>query len=166
MDGKVPHPVEVRVGQRLKLRRTALNIRLIELARAVGISDQQLRKMENADSRVPAGRLYRLSRLLNVPVEFFFDDTMAVTTTSILKAELAELVPPLDLSQEKEVDDLFDAYYSIKNAALRRALLVLARELARDGMETTGSSDSRLVPPGGTKAPRRGRHRRDAGGAA
>ena len=68
-----PHPVDIHVGSRLRQRRTALGIGQKKLAAALGIAYQQLSKYEQAIDRVSASRLYELSKVLGVPVTFFFE---------------------------------------------------------------------------------------------
>ena|ERR1051325_2692351 len=68
-----PDPVDIHVGARVRLRRTALGISLTDLAATLGITFQQMYKYEKARNRISAGRLYGLSKALDVPVTFFFD---------------------------------------------------------------------------------------------
>ncbi len=44
------------------------------LAKAVGVTYQQLQKYERGVNRIGASRLFNLSRVLDVPVSFFFED--------------------------------------------------------------------------------------------
>jgi transcriptional regulator with XRE-family HTH domain len=68
-----PHPVDIHVGLRLRERRIALGMSQPKLAAALGIAYQQLSKYEQARNRVSASRLYQLSKVLGVPVTFFFE---------------------------------------------------------------------------------------------
>ena len=68
-----PHPVDIHVGLRLRQRRTALGMSQPKLAAALGIAYQQLYKYEQAKNRISASRLYDLSKVLGVPVTFFFE---------------------------------------------------------------------------------------------
>ena len=70
---RAPQLVDIHVGSRLRQRRTALGIDQKELAAALGIAYQQLSKYEKADNRVSASRLYELSKVLGVPITFFFE---------------------------------------------------------------------------------------------
>jgi transcriptional regulator with XRE-family HTH domain len=58
---------------RLRQRRTALGMSQSPLAAALGIAYQQLYKYEQAVNRISASRLYELSKVLGVPVTFFFE---------------------------------------------------------------------------------------------
>ena len=70
-----PHPIDIRAGQRLRERRTELNITQQKLAATAGITFQQIQKYENATNRMSASRLYELSEILYVPPEYFFQDS-------------------------------------------------------------------------------------------
>ena len=65
--------VDDHVGERIRERRTELGRTQEELGRALGISYQQVQKYETAANRVSAGRLYELSRELEVEISYFFD---------------------------------------------------------------------------------------------
>ncbi len=70
----IPNPVDVHVGARLRVRRTLLGMNQTKLGEAIGVSFQQMQKYERGTNRISASRLYDLARLLDVPVEYFFDD--------------------------------------------------------------------------------------------
>lgn len=61
------------VGERIRARRAALGLTQEDLARALGISYQQVQKYETGGNRVSAGRLFEMARRLEVPVGYFFE---------------------------------------------------------------------------------------------
>jgi transcriptional regulator with XRE-family HTH domain len=65
--------VDTHVGKKLKLRRVALGISQEELGNILGIAFQQVQKYEKGINRVSSGRLYCISKALNVPVNYFFE---------------------------------------------------------------------------------------------
>src|SRR6476469_6209872 len=69
------NPIDVRVGARLRLRRNMLGLSQERLGEAIGLTFQQVQKYERGANRIAASRLHELSRVLNIPVSFFFDDT-------------------------------------------------------------------------------------------
>src|ERR1700748_1341571 len=69
-----PNPVDVHVGSRVRLRRTLLGMSQEKLGNAVGLTFQQIQKYERGANRIGASRLFDMSRVLDVPVQFFFDD--------------------------------------------------------------------------------------------
>src|SRR5512134_3751494 len=70
----VPNPVDIHVGSRVRLRRTLLGLSQEKLGEAVGLTFQQIQKYERGANRIGASRLFEFSRILDVPVSFFFDD--------------------------------------------------------------------------------------------
>src|SRR3954464_277910 len=69
-----PSPIDVHVGGRVRLRRTLLGMSQEKLGEAIGLTFQQVQKYERGVNRVGASRLFDLSRVLDVPISFFFDD--------------------------------------------------------------------------------------------
>src|SRR5271166_1209637 len=69
-----PSPIDVHVGARIRLRRTLLGMSQERLGEALGLTFQQVQKYERGVNRVGASRLFDLSRVLDVPISFFFDD--------------------------------------------------------------------------------------------
>lgn len=67
------NPVDVYVGNRLRLRRTLNGMSQERLGEAVGLTFQQIQKYEKGANRIGASRLYQFSQILSVPPSFFFD---------------------------------------------------------------------------------------------
>src|SRR5918993_2784198 len=132
---ETPNPIDIRVGARLRLRRNMLGLSQEKLGDAIGLTFQQVQKYERGANRIGASRLHELSRVLDVPVAFFFDDTDPVRAPAI-PGGFAE--PPAegfdsDPLRRPETAELVDAYFAIEDAAVRRRLLDLARALAAEG---------------------------------
>jgi ribosome-binding protein aMBF1 (putative translation factor) len=64
--------IDLLIGKRLRERRTLLAITQEDLARRIQLSPQQLQKYEIGENRISAARLFRLSRVLEVPITWFF----------------------------------------------------------------------------------------------
>ena len=131
---ETPNPIDVRVGARLRLRRNMLGLSQEKLGEAIGLTFQQVQKYERGANRIGASRLHELSRVLDVPVSFFFDDTDPVRAPAM--GGFAE--PPAeafesDPLRKRETVELVQAYFSIEDAAVRRRLLDLAKALAAGG---------------------------------
>ena len=130
-----PNPIDVQVGSRVRLRRNMLGLSQEKLGEAIGLTFQQVQKYERGANRIGASRLHELSRVLDVPVAFFFDDTDPVRAPAI-PGGFAE--PPAeafdsDPLHKRETIELIDAYFAITDAAVRRRLFDLAKALAADG---------------------------------
>jgi transcriptional regulator with XRE-family HTH domain len=106
-----PRPIDVHVGSRIRLRRILLGVSHERLGEALGLTFQQVQKYESGVNRVGASRLFDLSRVLDVPISFFFDD-----------------VPDVMLSR-RETLELVGAYYRILDPAVRQRLLDLIKSL-------------------------------------
>ncbi|MEM6496686.1 MAG: helix-turn-helix transcriptional regulator [Pseudomonadota bacterium] len=65
--------VDERLGHRLKLRRTLLNLTQEQVARECGITYQQVHKYETGQSKMNTARLIQFSLVLETPVAWFFD---------------------------------------------------------------------------------------------
>ncbi len=73
----VPNPVDVHVGAQLLVRRTLLGMSQTTLGDAIGLTFQQVQKYERGSNRISASRLFDMSLILDVPIEYFFDDMPA-----------------------------------------------------------------------------------------
>ena len=130
-----PNPIDVHVGSRVRLRRNMLGLSQEKLGEAIGLTFQQVQKYERGANRIGASRLHDLSRVLDVPVSFFFDDMDPVRAPAI-PAGFAE--PPTesvdaDPLRKRETVELVSAYYRIEDQVVRRRLFDLAKALAIGG---------------------------------
>jgi len=142
-----PNPIDVQVGSRVRLRRNMLGLSQEKLGTAIGLTFQQVQKYERGANRIGASRLHELSRVLDVPVSFFFDDMDPVRAPAI-PGGFAE--PPAeafesDPLRRRETVELVDAYYAVEDPAVRRRLLDLARALAAEGERTAAKSSVRPI---------------------
>lgn len=115
------------VGSRVRLRRKQLRMSQETLGEALGITFQQIQKYENGTNRVGAVRLCEISKLLGVPINYFFESLTAVNSS---QPEVP--VTPSVLAVSGGIE-LLNAYAQIKNSRMRRVVLDLARCLAADG---------------------------------
>ena len=67
------HPIDRRVGARVRLRRRELGISQTELAHSLGLTFQQVQKYESGANRISASKLYDIATCLHAPIETFFD---------------------------------------------------------------------------------------------
>ena len=121
-----PHPVDVHVGARLRMRRAFFGMSQMNLGETIGLTFQQVQKYEKGTNRISASRLFTLSRVLDVPVEYFFDDMPAATAASSpaqggSKAKKPPSYEP-DPMAKRETLELVRAYYKIEDADVRKRL--------------------------------------------
>ncbi|MFQ5348268.1 MAG: helix-turn-helix domain-containing protein [Rhodothalassiaceae bacterium] len=124
-----PNPIDAHVGSRVRLRRTLLGLSQEKLANALGLTFQQVQKYERGLNRIGSSNLYKISKVLNVPVGFFFED---------MSEDLAErLIPPdpeevFDMRQvgRRETIELVRNFYRIHDTVMREQILGLIRRLS------------------------------------
>ncbi len=129
-----PHPIDVHVGFRVRLRRNLLGMSQEKLGRAIGLTFQQIQKYERGVNRVGASRLFTLGRALDVPVSFFFEDLSPEAAGSgkrrargLSEAPASVLEP--DALSKRETVELIRAYYRVTDPKLRKRVLDLLKTL-------------------------------------
>jgi transcriptional regulator with XRE-family HTH domain len=135
---RVPRPIDIHVGSRIRLRRTLLGMSQERLGDALGLTFQQVQKYERGLNRVGASRLFDLARVLDVPISFFFDDLPdALAAPSHLTPNrrftgFAESQDPFgdDTMTRRETVELVRAYYRISDGSLRKRVLDLIKTMA------------------------------------
>src|ERR1022692_201214 len=70
---RLPNPTDVHVGSRVRMRRLMLEMSQEKLGDALGLTFQQVQKYEKGSNRISASRLHQMSRILQVPIPFFFE---------------------------------------------------------------------------------------------
>jgi transcriptional regulator with XRE-family HTH domain len=128
-----PNPIDVHVGSRVRLRRTLLGMSQEKLGDAIGLTFQQVQKYERGANRVGASRLFELSRVLDVPVSFFFDELDPKTAEAVPSAAPGPALAPSggpDPMMRRETLELVRAYYRIPDPQLRRRLFDLTKAIA------------------------------------
>ncbi len=129
----IPSPVDVHVGARLRVRRTLLGMNQTALADALVMSYQQVQKYESGANRISASRLFDLSRVLDVPVAFFFEEMpVAVAASSLAQKRRKAKAPPSyerDPFSKRETLHLVRSYYKITDPEIRKRLFELTKAL-------------------------------------
>ena len=67
------HPVDIYVGARFRSLRTMRSLSQTEIAEKLGVSFQQVQKYEKGTNRISASKLYKISQILNVQPNYFFE---------------------------------------------------------------------------------------------
>ncbi|MFT8245654.1 helix-turn-helix domain-containing protein [Roseomonas sp. BN140053] len=131
-----PSPIDVHVGTRVRLRRTLLGMSQEKLGEALGLTFQQVQKYERGVNRIGASRLFDLSRVLDVPIGFFFDDMPDSLGGSggTLRNRLAGFAEQQegfddDALNRRETLELVRAYYRITEPAVRKRVFDLIKSL-------------------------------------
>ncbi len=128
-----PNPVDVHVGSRVRLRRTLLGMSQEKLGEAIGLTFQQVQKYERGANRIGASRLFDLSRVLTVPVSYFFED-MSDDVAASSPGQMRGAVPETgdyepDPMAKRETLELVRAYYKITDPHVRKRLFEMTKSL-------------------------------------
>ena len=130
----VPNPVDVHVGGRVRQRRLLLRMSQTNLGDALGLTFQQVQKYESGANRVGASRLFHLSQILDVSIEYFFGDMPADVAAkspahwrSSVKKPVSDELDPM---AKRETLELVRAYYRIPDFKVRKRLFELAKAVA------------------------------------
>ncbi|MES2214475.1 MAG: helix-turn-helix transcriptional regulator [Pseudomonadota bacterium] len=123
--------IDHHVGMRLKSRRILLGLSQQALGEAVQVSVQQIQKYEKATNRISCGKIYRLSQLLQVPIDYFFDNNKSVDEGGAAFAEEQDSFESerVDLS-ERELISLIRSYKEIKDPKKRQQIIELVKTVS------------------------------------
>ncbi|MGI9354371.1 MAG: helix-turn-helix domain-containing protein [Rhizobiaceae bacterium] len=130
VDDRNPHPIDVHVGGRVRLRRTMLRISQEVLGKELGVTFQQVQKYEKGTNRISASKLYEICQALSVQVSFFFEGISVGTSRVAGLAEADGAAYKADFLSTSESVKLNLAFQRIDNPALRRQIVDLAKTVA------------------------------------
>jgi len=136
-----PTQTDVLVGSRVRVRRLELGLSQTALANELGVTFQQVQKYEKGTNRIGASRLHAMARVLGVPVTYFFPAAEGPQA-------VAKPTEVLNLLSIPGAVDLLRDYSAISDRLARKALVVMARTLARGTappMETEALADAEQV---------------------
>jgi transcriptional regulator with XRE-family HTH domain len=126
MASKAADPVDKHVGARVRLRRTMVGMTQRQLARALGLTYQQIQKYEDGRNRIGASRLHQIASVLSAPLPFFFQG-MPRLHPEIEDPSDSGGVPDI-LGSSEEVQ-LIVSFGKIKEASVRRGILQLVHAI-------------------------------------
>ncbi len=125
-----PNPIDIHVGMRVRARRKLLGMSQTKLGKAISLTFQQVQKYERGTNRIGSSRLYQLSKVLDVPISYFFDDMPAEISgkraPGLAKGTAFEGDPLAKL----ETHEFVRAYYRIAQPKLRNRVFKLVKALA------------------------------------
>lgn len=126
--------VDVHVGSRIRLRRGIVGYSQEKLAEEMGITFQQVQKYERGLNRVSAGRLWKLSQILGVSVNFFFEGMDTQKSPSLTGTPMAFCEEPAmiedNILERKDVLELVRYYSQISDPKVAKNILDLVKSLA------------------------------------
>ena len=130
-----PHPVDIHVGRRLRLKRTFLGLSQEAVGKQIGVTFQQIQKYERGINRMGASRLYDFAKALGVQVAYFFEgfgDYVVEDGVSASAAEPGTAAFEHESVNNRETLEVMRAYYRIKNPAVRKRIIDLIKAMAAD----------------------------------
>jgi transcriptional regulator with XRE-family HTH domain len=127
-----PHPIDVYVGGRMRLRRIQLGLSQGALASKIGVSFQAVQKYESGDIRISASRLYDVAQVLEVSPGFFFEGYPDGMVPSNLGGEPGFADETFD---RREIMSLIRGYYGIRDPHLQADILRLISKLGNRSVE-------------------------------
>ncbi|MCH9851913.1 MAG: helix-turn-helix domain-containing protein [Alphaproteobacteria bacterium] len=144
--------VDAYVGQQLRKQRTLLGYSQQTLGDKVALTFQQIQKYERGANRIGASRLYQFAQVLNVPIDYFFqeipDDMADKITTRNEDGEFKiweEDQAAYDaepLITKRETLELVRAYYNIPSPQLRKKFFELCKSLSADTVVATATDSA------------------------
>ena len=114
--------IDAHVGQRIRKLRESLGLSQGRLGRQLGLTFSQVQKYEKGANRIGAGRLQVIAGLLNVPIQYFFEE-IAESSENIAQRRKPAAPDP-------ELRELDEAFLSIPDGSTRRSVVALVRSLA------------------------------------
>ncbi len=131
---KKPHPVDVHVGGRVRLRRSMLGMSQDKLGESLGLTFQQIQKYEKGVNRIGASRLFEIAHILGVPVQFMFEDYDVATGRaygfSESGAEDEDSAAVTSLLNSPEGVQLCKHFAEIRDPKVRKRIIDLIKSLS------------------------------------
>lgn len=123
---KQANPIDIQVGNRVRIRRMLIGMSQERLGDLLGLTFQQVQKYEKGVNRIGAGRLYEVARILNVPVDFFYEGLGDSGASDPGGAPIMAFI------SSGEGLQLSTAFMKIKDAKVRKRVLDLVKSLAEE----------------------------------
>jgi transcriptional regulator with XRE-family HTH domain len=129
VDTKVPNPVDLHVGGRVRMRRKFIGMTQEGLGDVIDLTFQQVQKYERGANRISASKLYQIAKTLHVPITYFFEGYAGdEAVTPFSESDSEALIHNFLMSSEGI--GLAQAFSRIKVAKHRRKIMDLVRTLA------------------------------------
>jgi transcriptional regulator with XRE-family HTH domain len=136
-DEKRPHPIDIHVGGRVRLRRTMLGMSQDKLADSLGLTFQQIQKYEKGVNRIGASRMYEIANVLEVPIQYFYEDFGAGgRAAGFAEGDDGAF---MQLINSPEGIQLCRHFADIKDPKIRKRVIDLVRSISEGGEESARS---------------------------
>ncbi|HEY4944146.1 MAG TPA: helix-turn-helix transcriptional regulator [Rhizomicrobium sp.] len=133
MPKKQANPIDGQVGNRVRLRRMLIGMSQERLGELLGLTFQQVQKYEKGVNRIGAGRLFEVSRILGVPIDYFYEGVSNQLGGGFAESEASP--PVMEFVSSGEGLQLSLAFMKIKDPKLRKRVLDLVKQMAEDSSD-------------------------------
>lgn len=140
-----PNPVDLHVGLRVRLRRRQLGLSQERLAEGVGLTFQQIQKYERGSNRISASKLFEMSKILQVPVAYFFEGIDGATPPGGDRHTQAYDQVVAQMLAEPNGPEVAEAFLSIRRRSIKKQLAHLILELAANDTEPSPSKETQAA---------------------
>lgn len=128
---RMPNPVDVHVGNRIRMRRMLVGMSQEKLGERLGLTFQQVQKYEKGTNRVSASRLFHVAQVLSVPVQYFYEDLPAGAEHAMEGfGESGEQAVITNFLNSSEGLQLNRAFHQITDTDVRRRVVDLVKSIA------------------------------------
>lgn len=143
MAKKQPSSVDAHVGSRVRLRRMLIGMSQEKLGELLGLTFQQVQKYEKGANRIGASRLFDISQILGVPVQYFFEDLPSHRPgemrngnghgSSVSESDQSPMV--MEFVSSAEGLQLIRSYTKVTDTKVRKRILELVKSLCGEEEE-------------------------------
>lgn len=129
---KIPHPTDLHVGARVRLRRISAGISQQRLGDVLGVTFQQIQKYEKGANRISASRLQHIANVFGVPISEFFDGAPAIAPQGLADPADDMTAKMTAFLATPEGASLSRAFSKIDRGFVRRSVIELVEALGVD----------------------------------
>lgn len=123
---KIPDPIDVEVGGKIKAQRRLMEMSQEALASKLGVTFQQIQKYEKGTNRVSSSRLATIANVFGVPPAYFFPGS----TFDAGRPTMAAAPELLSFIETNEGRDLNMAFVRVRSKTMRKKIVGLVAALA------------------------------------
>ena len=138
MNAEGPHPVDIHVGRRVRMRRNEVGMSKSNLADGLAITFQQVQKYERGTNRISTSKLYEIAIALETPITYFFEDLDL--SDELAGESIANLERQQSYRSSKEGYDVIDAMSKLPRSMRSKIVsLLLVLQPGQDGDDSGGT---------------------------
>jgi transcriptional regulator with XRE-family HTH domain len=124
------HPVDPRIGDRIRMRRLMLDMSQSHLAEGLSVSFQQIQKYEKGANDVSVGKLAEIAAFMDVPAAYFFAESAVPWEAPESAADVARRSIVSSCLSKKECVRLVLAFDRITEPQMRQNIVQLVQTIA------------------------------------